>query len=152
MELKKAQVLAENLIQDHGLVDWEFRFDRAKKRFGLCHYTDRYISLSRYLTELNPESLVRETILHEIAHALCSPGEGHGKRWRETVTAIGGNPKRCYHPEEVKTPKLKYTGHCPHCAKKFSAQRKRKVACLSCCQKHNYGRFSKSFLIEFSEN
>lgn len=33
---------------------------------------------------------IKETILHEIAHAI-TPGAGHGKMWRETSLSIGGN-------------------------------------------------------------
>ena len=48
---------------------WTFLFDRAIRRFGNCNYTKRQISLSAKLTLLNDEPVVRETLLHEIAHA-----------------------------------------------------------------------------------
>ena len=72
----------------HGLGDWTFQFDRAKRRFGACNYTTRTISLSRTLTRLNDDAAVRETLLHEIAHAL-TPGAGHGPAWQVKCLEFG---------------------------------------------------------------
>lgn len=41
------------------------------------------------------EAEVRETILHEIAHALAGPRAGHGARWREIAHRIGSTGERC---------------------------------------------------------
>jgi hypothetical protein len=38
---------------------------------------------------------VRETILHEIAHALAGPRAGHGPRWRAIAHRIGSTGERC---------------------------------------------------------
>ena len=69
MILKDAEALAHQLISDHGLSDWHFEFDRAVRRFGFCMHRARTITLSKRFTLLNPEPEVRNTILHEIAHA-----------------------------------------------------------------------------------
>ena len=52
------------------------------------------ISLSRHLVELNDEAEVRETILHEIAHALRRVGLGMGRsggEWRKRLVACRGD-------------------------------------------------------------
>ena len=113
MELHKAQQLAFELMGKHGLGGWSFRFDRARRRFGCCHMSKKVISLSFCMVELNSEEAVRDTILHEIAHAL-SPVHAHGKVWREKCIEIGANPSRCY-ADEVATPALAWKGTCPVC-------------------------------------
>lgn len=91
-----AQRMALELMRQHGLTDqgWSFYFDRARRRFGCCRYTVKAITLSRPLTELSSETEVRDTILHEIAHAL-TPGAGHGWQWRAKCREIGAKPQRC---------------------------------------------------------
>ena len=40
------------------------------------------------------EATIRDTILHEIAHAL-TPGQHHNDVWRRKATAIGCTGQRC---------------------------------------------------------
>jgi predicted SprT family Zn-dependent metalloprotease len=103
MNLYRAQILARQLMIRHGLEEWSFRFDHARRRFGSCRCATRLITLSRPLTLLNTEEQVRDTILHEIAHAL-TPGEGHGPRWRAKCREIGAKPARCYTDDSVVSP------------------------------------------------
>lgn len=117
MNLHEAAYLAKQLIDQHALVGWRFEFDHARRRFGKCDYTNRRITLSRYLTFLNGIDEVRDTILHEIAHALC-PGDGHGAKWRATCRAIGARPKRCFTEAQVVTPPrraARWQMGCPKC-------------------------------------
>src|SRR4051812_49651304 len=93
MNLYEAQHLARDLMDRHGLADWRFQFDHARRRFGSCRIRTRTITLSRPLTLLNPEDQVRDTILHEIAHAL-TPGDGHGTKWRAAGARGGARPPR----------------------------------------------------------
>lgn len=82
-------------MAQHGLAGWSFRFDHARRRFGSCRYRERVITLSRPLVLLNGVDEVRDTILHEIAHAL-TPGDGHGGKWKSACRRIGARPVRCY--------------------------------------------------------
>jgi len=95
--------LARQLMREHKLDGWAFTFDRARRRFGSCSPSRKRISLSLPLTTLNDEPQVRDTILHEIAHAL-TPGDGHGERWRAACARIGAKPARCFHEHEVAMP------------------------------------------------
>ena len=76
MELSAALKLGRELMASHGLGDWVLNLDRARTRAGACRPARREISLSAHLTRLHPEMEVRDTILHEIAHALVGPGHG----------------------------------------------------------------------------
>ncbi len=153
MKLSDAETLAQDLFAQHGLKKWTFQFDRAKVRFGLCNFCDRVISLSRHLTELNDEAIVRNTILHEIAHALVGRRHAHDKVWKAKAIEIGCDGARRYHSGSINTPALKYSATCSSCTKIYQSQRKRaRVACGICCKTHNRGKFSDQFRLTFSES
>ncbi len=132
MTLQEAEELVNHLMREHRLIPkWIFRFDRSKVRFGKCDYTNRVISLSRYLVELNSEQEVRDTVLHEIAHALAPRGAGHGEAWRTVARSIGCNAARCY-GEEVIRPTPRYKGTCPKCQRVIFRHRRAVIACGRC--------------------
>jgi predicted SprT family Zn-dependent metalloprotease len=103
MDTTSAARLARQLMDENGLTDWRFAFDRAARRFGCCSYGRRQISLSWKLTLLNDAPQVRKTILHEIAHAL-TPGAGHGAKWKAMCRRLGIADDRCFTAAEVSMP------------------------------------------------
>ena len=121
MELQKAQIIARNLMDHHGLTTWAFYFDNAKLRFGVCRTFKQEIALSKYLTQLNNEEEVIDTILHEIAHGL-TPGHKHNNTWKHVAKEIGCNASRCYGNEIILLPP-KYIGTCADCGHIFKCQR-----------------------------
>ncbi len=123
MQLYLAQQLAKNLMLKHNLTSWTFVFDNSVRRFGQCCYTARTIKLSKHLTALNDEATVKDTILHEIAHAL-TPGAHHGWAWKRKCIEIGAKPERCYTSENTVTPKLRYVAECQGCGKEIERQKK----------------------------
>lgn len=131
MNLVEAKNLALALMNKHGVGHWNFKFDRAKTSLGKCNYTSKTISLSMYYTELNAESMVRNTILHEIAHAL-TPGHHHDEVWRRKAIEIGCTGDRCTHVSE--RPKGKYVAYCKGCGHEFHMHRQPKAAyrCAKC--------------------
>ena len=85
------------------LAGWGFFWDRARRRLGACWYDRQCISLSRHLLGESgcTGREVRDTILHEIAHALAyvHGGErGHGRSWRNWCLFLGASPRRCASP------------------------------------------------------
>ncbi len=98
MEMTIALALGRRLLREHGLDDWRLIADDAKTRAGVCRFRTRTISLSRPLTLLHDEDLVRDTILHEIAHALVGPLHGHDATWRTTALRIGCSGERLVDP------------------------------------------------------
>ena len=89
MDLRTAEGMARELLAEHGLHGWSFRFDRARVRAGACHYGTRTITLSPWITAAHDPSQVRETLLHEIAHALVGPRHAHDAVWRARARSIG---------------------------------------------------------------
>lgn len=75
---------------------------RMKTRAGVCsfkHNGTRYVPRD---IALNPRlwsegfDAVRETFLHELAHALCPVEWRHDARWRAVARAIGSTGSRCH--------------------------------------------------------
>jgi predicted SprT family Zn-dependent metalloprotease len=132
MKLADAEELAKRLLRLHRVPrGWSFAFDRSKVRFGKCDYRRKQISLSRHLVELNDEAEVRDTILHEIAHALAPRGEGHGPAWKALALSIGCNGMRCYR-RDVTRPAPKHKGTCPSCRRVIYRHRRALLACARC--------------------
>lgn len=89
MDLFKAEQMAKSLMAEH--LDtrvWSFKWNRRAGSFGLCCYKDNTISLSSVLTPHETEEATRQTILHEIAHAL-TPGQGHNIIWKRKAMQLG---------------------------------------------------------------
>jgi predicted SprT family Zn-dependent metalloprotease len=132
MTLKEAEEMARDLMRLHKLLPhWSFTFDRSRVRFGKCNCHKKQISLSKYLVELNGEDEVRDTILHEIAHALAPRGSGHGPVWKSLALSIGCNGRRCY-GHDVARPAPKYQGTCPSCRQVIYRYRRTVIACGKC--------------------
>lgn len=136
MQLVEASALAIRLMEQHGLLTrgWTFEFDRARKRFGVCNYTYRRIQLSAPAVELNAEEQVRDTILHEIAHALAGPAAGHGWQWRSLARSIGCTGDRCADPSVVVMPRLPWRGVCPAGHERFAARKPRVARSCGACR------------------
>ncbi|MEU2202891.1 SprT-like domain-containing protein [Microbacterium oleivorans] len=95
MELHEVETLARTLMDEHGISDWTFAFDRATTRMGLCSWKNLRISVSRHYVEHADEVHVRDTLLHEIAHVLAGPAAKHGPYWKAAARRIGATPKAC---------------------------------------------------------
>ncbi|MEK7233604.1 MAG: SprT-like domain-containing protein [Elusimicrobiota bacterium] len=136
MDLRAASALARQLLAQHGLADWHFAFDNSKLRFGVCKWNKRTIGLSRQLVRLNDEAQVRDTLLHELAHALAPRQAGHGPIWRAMAAAIGAKPERCYSSDTVAQPALPYQLRCLHCNRAVPRARRlrrgRRISCGTC--------------------
>jgi predicted SprT family Zn-dependent metalloprotease len=133
--------LARRLMNEHGLAGWEFGLNTNVRRAGVCFYPrggePGRIELSAHFVERNGDDEVRDTILHEIAHALVGPGHGHDRVWRAKCRAIGARPEACY-DESVDMPEGKWHAECPGCRQTFSRHRRPKRPtgwfCRSCGQ------------------
>lgn len=75
MDITAATALAESLMARHGLTDtgWTFQMDGALDRLGNCQYGPKVISMGAAYVESAEAADVRDTLLHEIAHALVGP-------------------------------------------------------------------------------
>lgn len=92
---------------------WSFGWDSAKRRFGVCKYTEKVISLSRYFVELHPLEEVHQTILHEVAHAIAGSKAGHGKKWKDIASSLGYRHQKLS-GEKIGDATAKLIGTCPN--------------------------------------
>lgn len=148
MRLAEARAIATAAMREHGLIDneiggqdWGFEFDSSKRRFGACHWATRKITLSRKLVLLNDMATVKDTILHEIAHALAGARNGHNYKWRNIATTIGCDGSRTYDSMAVKTPPAKYLGKCPNCPFTIRRHRRSNGSCPRC----SGGRYNPAY-------
>lgn len=131
------------LIEQYAPEGTKFEWDNATRRFGCCRYsynrtTGKYynfrITISYPLAIRNSWEVVRQTVLHEIAHAR-TPSHNHDAVWRRECILIGGNGERCYRGEseggDVKTIPAKFIGVCPKCGHQYPRNRRSKGA--YCC-------------------
>jgi predicted SprT family Zn-dependent metalloprotease len=130
------------LMNEHGLGDWHFAFDQAKRRFGMCSYRNKTIYLSEPLCLANDWEQIKDTALHEIAHALC-PGHGHDYTWKRMAASIGADPTARYSDEDVQSVgDHTYEGRCGNCGNTFYRYRRSsRMFTLSCgrCVRENNG-------------
>jgi predicted SprT family Zn-dependent metalloprotease len=109
MNLQKAENIANELMSKEFIIDgkpisaksigYSFSWNRAHRSCGICYYNRNQIKLSTHYVSLNDESLVRNTILHEMAHAFSyhlygRSGTGHGYLWKSVCVQIGAKPNR----------------------------------------------------------
>lgn len=139
-------------MNTHGLTEWKLLFDSSKKRFGVCRYNVKQISLSAVLVSLNEEHHVTDTILHEIAHALIGPREGHNYRWQSKAIEIGCNGKRTY-SDEIIQPAMGWEARCTTCGKVTKRARRPKKnrvsACVNCCNAFSGGKYDDSYKLTY---
>jgi predicted SprT family Zn-dependent metalloprotease len=117
----ESQRLALELLASHGLPDWGFRYNRQKCALGMCFYHRRTIELSIHFVERNAMDEIRDTILHEIAHALVGPGHGHDAIWKRKCRQIGARPRAC---GAADMPEGHWQAQCGGCGRRFHRHRR----------------------------
>lgn len=138
MNTTAALRLARGLLDEHGLRDWSVRLDRAKTRAGVTVFGTRTISLSAPLTRVHTEDEVRQTILHEIAHALVGPQHGHDAIWKAKAREIGASDARCFAASEATRELAPFIGTCSqgHQVRRHKRPT-RLLSCTSCSREFN---------------
>ena len=150
MDLNSAEVLALTLIEEH-CPEYSFKFDNAKKRFGCCNMLIKQITLSKKLVELNTYNDVKNTILHEIAHAISPIKSHHDYIWKKNAISLGCDGQRVY--SNINKPTASYVYECPSCGNQ-SARYKRtdSSACGVCCRKFNHGKYTEKYKLILKTN
>jgi predicted SprT family Zn-dependent metalloprotease len=110
MKIADARYLADCLIDTSFTINgksykardigYKFEWMNRKRALGLCNYRTKTILLSEDYVFNNSIELVKDTILHELAHAFSyfiygSAGAGHNSLWRNVCRQIEAKPQRC---------------------------------------------------------
>lgn len=132
--------LALGLMRRHGLNTWDFEFDHSTRRAGCCNYHDRRISISFDLARNASEDDVRETLLHEIAHALVGKKHTHDAVWKAKAREIGCAGERCH---RLKFAPPRYSVTCVnHCWTHTAERCDSRLLCRTCGGKIIYSPYS----------
>ena len=139
MRFARAQAMTLEELRRQGLEDWTVRPCRALGYAGITYGSRREIHLSVPHLDAMDENEVRNTVLHEVAHALAGDAEGHGPRWRKIALALGSDGEEVYDlREEVAEQVLassRYHATCEHCgATHYRARRTRSMGNLACAE------------------
>lgn len=132
----EAYQMTRQLLDQNNLSTLEVTFSKTKNALGRCFFQNKEpvrIDLSSYWLAYLTKDELRDTILHEIAHAKAGHEAGHGEKWKKTAQSIGANPKRI-----ADIP--------PELVKKFQKENSNYVAvCQSCENEHYFDRFTKKW-------
>ncbi|WP_345752676.1 SprT-like domain-containing protein [Microbacterium rhizophilus] len=131
-DLNRVRVWAQALLDLHLDPSWTFGFDNAKRRAGLCDYTRKRITVSRYLTARYDDDTNHQTLLHEVAHALAGPAAGHGPAWKRVARELG-YVGGATHRGETANELAPWVGVCPAGHTAYRHRRPtRPMSCVKC--------------------
>jgi predicted SprT family Zn-dependent metalloprotease len=138
--------------------NWNFDFNNKKKSLGSCNIIQKKISVSKLFIETNSHfDFWVDIIKHEIAHAIDYEIRGtsdHSLPWKKIAKQIGCTDNVIASKIKSNPIKGKYTLKCDICSYQIEIfrLRKKQSACYNCCNKHNYGLFSKEFILSQIKN
>ncbi len=129
-KIEAIAALAAGLLQEFKLNNWVFRFDHSTRRAGCCNYHKKLISISSALARNASAADIRDTLLHEIAHALVGKNHNHDWLWRTKAKEIGCSGERTH--RLVFSPP-RYHVRCERgCWKRTAERRNRRLVCRKC--------------------
>jgi len=145
MRLFDAEIMAKELISKY-IPDYKLEWNNHKKTYGMCSYATKTIFLSRPLTELCDENTVRDTVMHEIAHAM-HPKAGHGMDWKIQMIRFGLPPNRLCKVDIDKSSISNWEATCRTCGKVVHMIRKPRIkrSCTPCGD----GKYNEKYLLTF---
>lgn len=147
---KLAELVALGLeeIQKHRLKEWIFRFDNSVSRAGVCKYENKLIAVSNIHCLTHNHEVVRDTVLHEIAHALAGPKHYHDEEWVRIAKSIGCTAKV---RSDERIERTRYIQTCTSCKWGRRLQRRvRNRKCRSCGKPVSYLPFTEEAWQKFS--
>ena len=125
-------------LQKFKLNDWKITFDYAKRRAGACIYSKKKLSFSIYFLRNSSAFDLNDTLLHEIAHALVGPNQGHNHIWKKKALSIGCSAQ-VYHSLNFSKPGwIKYCSN--SCWEQTCYRKRQNLICKICRSEVLYKR------------
>lgn len=88
----EATLFALKEMRTHGLGKlWKFALGNSRQDYGSCDFATKTIEVSIFFLSHATREESRDTIRHEIAHALVG-NHLHDSRWKEIARRIGARP------------------------------------------------------------
>jgi predicted SprT family Zn-dependent metalloprotease len=139
-KIEAIAALADGLLKEFRLNGWIFRFDHGTRRAGCCNYRDRKISISFNLARNAYDEDIRDTLLHEIAHALVGKRHSHNSVWRAKANEIGCSGERTH--RLVFSPPRYHVTCANRCWNRTAERRNRRLICRTCGGKLLYSPYA----------
>jgi hypothetical protein len=89
MKLDAALALANQLLAQHGIQGWTPKMCGLLTLNGGVDHDTQTMWLSGANIRMNDEAMVRDLVLHEIAHILAGPEHNHDEEWVRIAKSIG---------------------------------------------------------------
>ena len=110
---------------------WKVDLRWYSRLLGLCSFRDRRISLSVNLVSTNSKEIVRQVLLHEIAHALTHAG--HNKKFWAKFKELGED-KEMFKKNFLPFCNYEHWCGCGYHDYRFRTRRKKRI-CPACALK-----------------
>lgn len=126
--------LARDLVYQHLGQAWSVTTNNSMTTLGICRHNSKSIGLSTHLLDNNGWEVVKQTVVHEIAHALVGYHAHHNSIWRAKCIALGGDGKTCSEASDARMP-YPWLAECFFCSKAtplLSKPRTRVLVCRQC--------------------
>jgi hypothetical protein len=94
-KLEQVESLGRSLMAEHQLEHYRFKFSYGWTYKGMCRYNSSIILALNYVLRAEMHE-IRNTILHEIAHAIVGPQAGHRLEWQLKARELGVTWARKY--------------------------------------------------------
>lgn len=91
MNRNEASNFTRRELDKYNLKEWKIRITQNPEWsfLGMCVHTDKTIILNAFHIDIHPDEEVRNTILHELGHALVGPGHAHDEVWEAKAREVG---------------------------------------------------------------
>ena len=104
--------LANELVRRHLSGPWKVQYDRTNgSQSATCNHKKNKIMLNKGFAVIGTDHEFKNTVLHEIAHAIVGPEANlkHGSQWKRIAHQIGydRNAKSC-HPIANEDPPVSF--------------------------------------------
>lgn len=90
--LVQIENLARKMMEKYGVGHFGFEFYKGRSALGCC-YTDKIALNVVHCIDHHIDN-VKDTILHEIAHAIVGIKNRHNKIWQDKAKELGAEPSR----------------------------------------------------------
>jgi predicted SprT family Zn-dependent metalloprotease len=114
MDRNECKQFAFDELEKWGLLEkgWTFEFNNAISYAGICYGKERQIRISGPICDVKDADFIKDTVRHEIAHALAGVGHAHDEVWQKWAREVGCSTdvtyKNCDAIEALKMSKVKY--------------------------------------------
>lgn len=123
----EATRMTRDILTEHGLGHWKIVFDNKARTAGWCNHGITTIGYSKKLLAARPYMDSRNTVLHELAHALVGPRHGHNVIWQRKCLELGGDGKQKHN---FVNPEAPWMARCEHgCVCDFHRKPTRRYRC-----------------------